>query len=263
MAPTDMRSRAPLTTRLLARQRLLVLRSEKVIFALKSKRIRPYFLRSRVAPSLELAPLLPPSARTVIDVGANRGQFMLLAREVYPDAEIHAVEAQPQLKSLLDKLAVRDGRSQIYCVALADKASSATLHIAGRDDSSSLLEIGELQCHEFPGTEEVDRVTVDTMRLDDLLDDQLLPKPVLLKIDVQGFELAVLRGAKELLPSIAWVLMECSYVELYKDQPLAGDIVTWMCDHGYALHAVGEPWVNQSGEPVQADFVFRRNVPAS
>ena len=69
------------------------------------------------------------------------------------------------------------------------------MHVSAREDSSSLLPVGEGQVSAFPGTDEVGTTNVEVRTLDSVMANRDLEKPALLKVDVQGFELPVLRGA--------------------------------------------------------------------
>ncbi len=93
----------------------------------------------------------------------------------------------------------------------------ATLTVSAHDDSSSLLPIGHRQLSEFPGTHPVDSVEVRVLPLREVLSSEL-PPPRLLKIDVQGLELEVLRGAGSSLDLIDELFVECSFAELYGGQ---------------------------------------------
>ena len=84
-------------------------------------------------------------------------------------------------------------------------------------------------------------------------------RPCLLKVDVQGLELDVLRGAARTLESVDEALIECSFVELYEGQPLADEIVLQMLEAGLRLAGVHEVVYSADGTAVQADFLFRRD----
>ena len=100
--------------------------------------------------------------------------------------------------------------AQVLPYALSDKAGERTMHVARADDSSSLLGATQLQLEAFPDTAEVDQVAVDVRRLDELISIEGVRGPVLLKIDVQGAELDVLRGTSGMLRTVGEMLMECS-----------------------------------------------------
>src|SRR3546814_6948519 len=89
----------------------------------------------------------------------------------------------------------------------------------------SLLPLGEEQKRGF-AMEEVSTLTVPVRRLDAVLDPASLPRPVLLKIDVQGFEYEVLEGLGALRDAIRWIFVEVSFVELYQGQRLSADVET-------------------------------------
>ncbi len=106
-------------------------------------------------------------------------------------------------------------------------------------------------------------IEVWTAPLDELLDGVTLPRPCLLKIDVQGGELDVLAGAEGTLPSVDEALIECSFLELYRGQALAGDVVSHMRDRGFALAGIHSLVRDTAGRRLQADFFFRRSEVSS
>jgi len=221
-------------------------------------------LRHGVAAAVEHeGAALDHAYRTVVDVGANRGQFLLVAARRFPDATLIAFEPLPGPRDLLRRVIPRSRPVRLQEEALSDRAGVATFHVSRADDSSSLLPISPFQVSTFPGTEEVAQLTVKTARLDEVLAPEDLVPPILLKIDAQGSELAVLEGATGLLPTIDTLLVECSFAELYEGQPTAAAVVRFLSDHGFRLHSVGPITVGQHGRPVQADLVFERPVGAA
>jgi len=95
-------------------------------------------------------------------------------------------------------------------------------------------------------------------QLDELLRADCLPRPILLKIDVQGFELEVLEGATLLIKAIDYCYLELSYIELYKGQPLAAEVLSYLFSHGFQLAGVfNQVWTRAFG-PTQADFLLIR-----
>lgn len=196
--------------------------------------------------------------RTVIDVGANRGQFLLLAARRFPDAALIAFEPLTGPRELLRRAVPRRRPLRLFEAALSDCAGTATFHVSRADDSSSLLPISASQVATFPGTDEVAHLSVPTARLDEVLLPADLRTPVLLKIDTQGGELAVLQGAAALLPLVTTILVECSFAELYKGQPTADAVIRFLHARDFVLHSVGAVTTAAGGRPVQADCVFER-----
>ncbi len=198
----------------------------------------------------------------VIDVGANRGQFSSMAKLLWPGATIDAFEPLDDIREVFARHLAAKG-CRVHGLALSDGAGFTEIHVSASDDSSSLHAIGEVQARLFPGTHEIERRRVRTETLDSFfpnLDDR---GRVLLKIDVQGHELAVLRGAKATLSKIEYVYVECSYLELYSNQSLVDDVYAFLADAGFGLIGVLNTTYDQSGRAIQSDFLFEHRHPGS
>ena len=193
--------------------------------------------------------------RTILDVGASKGQFALFAEGRFPDAKVISFEPLPGPAATLRS--VTGNRVEVRTVALGSTPGSAEINVSGRDDSSSLLPIGERQVREFPGTAARSKATIEVSTLDSEVDGEIV-RPCLLKVDVQGLELEVLRGGRKVLARVDEALVECSFVELYEGQALADEVVAFMLDSGLRLAGVHGMVCSDDGEPVQADFMFRR-----
>ena len=204
---------------------------------------------------------------SVIDVGANKGQFSLVVRSLYPDAEIHAFEP---LETEFEKFkSVVVGPVKHYAVALGAEAAEAKFYITSRPDSSSLFKPGK-DHEQLYGVSLSSSKTVPVVRLADAVDVRALAAPVLMKLDVQGGELDVLKGAADILPFIDTIYTEASFVSLYEHQPLAGEIIGFLATHGFSLRGVFNHSIAPDVGPTQADFLFvkagsnatgRRQVP--
>jgi FkbM family methyltransferase len=167
----------------------------------------------------------PREYGTVIDVGANRGQFALFALHRFPRAELRCFEPLPEANQKLTEVVGGNPRVHIEMCAIGAAADTLSLNVTRSDDSSSLLRPTALQLQTFPHTDSVSSIEVNVKTLDATMDFERLAKPFLLKIDVQGYELDVLRGASRLLAQDGDLLIESSFAELYAGQPLADEIV--------------------------------------
>src|SRR5262249_19001266 len=127
--------------------------------------------------------------------------------------------------------------------------------IASRLDSSSLLLLGSGQQAAY-GVSLSAETTVAVARLDEFFQPWNLARPTLLKLDVQGAELQVLRGAQRVLNLIDAIYCEVSFVELYATQPHAEEIVAYLGRAGFALRGAFNMSSTEKFGPTQSDFLF-------
>lgn len=196
---------------------------------------------------------------TVVDIGANKGQFSLFARAAFPHARITAFEPLAEPAARFDALFAGDRRMTLHRVAIGPERGQATIHVAARDDSSSLLPITEQQTALYPETRLKETRTIDVAPLDGFLDAADIAPPALLKLDVQGFELEALKGCEALLGRFAYVYAECSYVEFYAGQALADQVVAHLAARGFDQSGTFNLARDADGRPVQADLLFVRS----
>jgi len=193
----------------------------------------------------------------IIDVGANRGQFSLACRLTLPKVPIVAFEPIPNEAAVFRTVHKGCQHVQLIAVALGESESSATLHLSRSADSSSLLPITQ-QSQYFCQTDEVGTLDVPVRTLDKVSRDWPLSRRQLLKLDVQGFELKVLQGARRFLSECLYVYVECSEVELYEGQALRQEVESFLNSQGFQ-RASRHNELFHKGELIQADYLFERN----
>jgi FkbM family methyltransferase len=241
----------------------LRVRAQKVLWAVRhALPCRALMMQRVLAASEHRGLALQASYGTVIDVGAHRGQFFVFAAALFPAARFFCVEPQPEAREVLSRVANSFSQeAEILPYAAGAESSHAELHVSARSDSSSLLPIAERgQAACFPGTQAAGTLPVEVRPLDDLLGHEDLKPPVLLKLDVQGFELEALRGARRTLARTDDVLTEGSFRELYCGQPLASHVLADLLDQGFRLVDIGAGVRDRHGL-IQTDFLMRRGTP--
>jgi FkbM family methyltransferase len=231
----------------------------KLAAILKLPYFRTKLFRHRVAAGVEHERFLSGlDCLTVVDIGANRGQFALVARQCQPKARVISFEPLPAAAAKFRAVFADDDRVTLHEVAIGPAPGNATIHVSKRDDSSSLLPITSTQTALFPGTEEAATIIVRVAPLREfILVPDILP-PALLKLDVQGFEMEALRGCEDMLGQFAYVYAECSFVELYAGQALADEVIAWLRERGFGLRGVHNTEYDRGGRAIQADFLFAR-----
>jgi FkbM family methyltransferase len=231
----------------------------KLIKVLASSDYRAAFRRAGVAAAIEHEPLLKSlDFRTIIDIGANRGQFALVTRHCYPQARIVAFEPLAAPGRKFRAVHGQDELITLHPVAVGPAPGSATMHVTAEDDSSSLLPVTELQQSLFSGTNEVAAEEIQVEPLAAKLRAEDLAEPALLKIDVQGYELPVLEGCDSLLDRFSHLYVECSFVELYRGQALAGEVIAFLGKRGFQLVGAYNAQYDPRGRAIQADMLFAR-----
>jgi FkbM family methyltransferase len=168
-----------------------------------------------------------------LDVGANVGQYALELREHGFHGEIISFEPLSSAFSSLREAALSDPGWRTHNIALGEASSKAIINVTSNLASSSLLPLVEGQRALAPeivvaGQEEVDVRPLDEIEMS--RDAQLL-----LKLDVQGYEDRVLRGAGETLRSVEIVECELSIVAFYERQLKLGAMLSMLGERGFEL----------------------------
>ena len=140
---------------------------------------------------------------TFVDVGANKGDFSLIAaRTAGPEGRVIAFEPAPENAIWARKSVELNGYPSVELleIALSDSEGEARLHLGRKSGWHSLV----------PRPVEQDAITVRTRTLDAVLAERGSPTVDMLKIDVEGAELAVLRGARQTLAQEhgMWILLD-------------------------------------------------------
>lgn len=195
--------------------------------------------------------------RTVLDIGANTGQFASKVRELLPEAFIYSFEPlRDPYASLLSRME-GDRLFRAFNFAVGAQDARATIHRSQYSPASSLLPMHELHRDAWPQTADAVTEEIEVRRLDSF---GIEPQPELLvKIDVQGFEDKVIEGGRETLGRAAYVITEVSFARLYEGQPLFEDIYRLLTALGFRYRgALAQLLDPREGRPLQADAFFAR-----
>ena len=195
---------------------------------------------------------------TVVDIGANRGQFALAVRRHLPQARIIAFEPLPEPARIFRAVFAGQSGVDLHEMAIGPSAGICTMHVSGRDDSSSLLPITDLQAELHPGTGEVGLLQVRVEELGSIIREADLIGPSLLKVDVQGSELECLEACGELLPHFDYLYVECGFQEMYAGQAHASRLIQFLFDRGFELSEICHVFHDAGGRTVDADLLFSK-----
>lgn len=171
------------------------------------------------------------SPNSIFDVGAYQGDFAALCFQLWPKTTVTCFEVLTEPSQKILTIAENHaGRLQLIpCLLGAEIREQVEFNIA--ETASSVL---REQAH--PQTK---KATFPMRTIDDVVEHELHGQaPPFLKMDVQGYELEVLKGAALSLPSIQVILAEVNLLDIYDGVPLLADLVSWLSDRGWAAYDI-------------------------
>jgi FkbM family methyltransferase len=198
---------------------------------------------------------------TILDVGANAGQFSLAVLPKHPHAVIHAFEPIPEVFATLKSRFQGNSNLHAHNLAISDSNSTADFEVNEYSASSSLLPLDETHKKTYPGARKTRMIKVNVNTLDHWAEARDLKRPLLLKLDVQGNELKVLQGASRLLPNVDYVLTEIDIGAMYKGQASFHEIDQLL--YGFGLEFVDFFADGRSSETLRClfgDAIFARRA---
>lgn len=186
---------------------------------------------------------------SVIDVGASDGGWSLAAKACWPDARYHLVEAFDHWRAKLETLCAREpGFSHVLAAAGAEDgeiwfSNDPTAPYGGAASSGS----GEVGWR------------VPQVALSAEARRAGLKPPYLIKLDTHGFELPILRGAEEILPDTALMVIESYLFHIHPEGVLFHELCAYMAERGFRVADLSEPlWRPLDGALWQMDLFFIR-----
>ncbi len=183
--------------------------------------------------------ILGRGLRCMIDGGAHFGETALNFADEFPDALIFSFEPTPESLEELRRHTQGYPNIRLVNACLGEKTGTAILHLNNSSQTNSLLAVAEESSRWVAPEVTMEKTTaeVPVYALDDFVPEQINRPVDLLKLDVQGYELMVLRGASRLLSQAAFplVYLEICYVPQYRDQTSLPDLYSLLYGYGYRL----------------------------
>lgn len=208
-----------------------------------------------VDPAIEFDWLKQLNIKSVLDVGANTGQFASKIRGILPDVNIYSFEPLADSYAELVSVTANWERFTAFNFALGSEETETTIYRSESSPSSSILPMCALHKEAFPHTKDFTRQVIRVKPLDRL--NLLLEDNLLVKIDVQGYEEQVIAGGRRTINRAKLAIVETSFEVLYEGQPLFASIYDAFCRMGFAYHGNLEQLRSPlDGNILQADSIF-------
>ncbi len=191
------------------------------------------------------------SPHSIVDVGACSGEWTRDALRIWPTASVVMFEPRGAERLGLERMAAEDPRISVRIALLGAERGYTNFYVTegGIGTGSSV----------FAELTSVTRKkhTIPMYRLDDELGDAA-HKVGLLKLDVQGYELEVLKGGPNTLAACEVVVIEIALLPYNAGAPLADDVIAYMRERDFALFDVAQLWRDRLGRVFHMDAVFVR-----
>jgi len=183
---------------------------------------------------------------TILDIGANVGQFHILCKQIYPNSYIFSIEASTNCEDYLKQI------TDQYLIALLAKDNSeynffTTKHSETGTGNSIYRELTEHYSDEY-----ISIIKKQGIKLDDIFESD--SKFDLIKIDTQGSELDIITGGIELCKKAKGILLEVSLTQYNENSPLYHDVIKYMKEIGFEMKEV----LDENIHPIvhQQDILF-------
>ena len=199
---------------------------------------------------------------TVIDVGAYDGTYAMSLRDLGFSGRIISFEP---LSKIYPKILGNSKKDKKWIVpprmAIGAEEGIKSINIAANYTSSSIMGMEDAHLNSAPESKFVGSEPVNVYTLDKVAGEFVNSENVVfLKLDVQGYEAEVLKGAQKILPIVKGMQIELSLVPLYKDQLVFKQMLTYIEQLGYYLWDMQPCFRDKAtGKLLQIDGIFVRN----
>jgi FkbM family methyltransferase len=196
----------------------------------------------------------------VIDVGANDGRYGKMLREIGYRGKIISFEP---LETPYKKLLQKSKRDKDWIVAdrmaIGESDDFTEINISNNIDSSSILNMSQNHLDASPESVYIAKEKIQVRSLDGLMNEVIHEgySNGFIKIDVQGYEWQVLKGAQKLIDELKGIQIELSLLPLYEGQKLYKEIMEYIYSRHFNLYMIYPGFTDQkNGRMLQMDGVF-------
>ncbi len=212
-------------------------------------------------PIAELTRLAGSRILQVLEIGAADGRDTMKLAKAFPQATVTAFEPLSENFEKLATAAISQPNIVAVNAAASESSGRMKFYITELADASSLLMPLRTELTFDKYMTLASETLVDVKSIDEWARDSKVNRIDIMKLDAQGAELGILKGAKQLLGrrDIGVIYSEVLFLPIYQEAPLYHDIAMYLASMGYRLHNLYNLVHNQKGELAWGDAIF---VPA-
>tara|TARA_B100000902_G_scaffold318428_1_gene310347 strand:+ start:466 stop:1212 length:747 start_codon:yes stop_codon:yes gene_type:complete len=163
--------------------------------------------------------------KSIFDVGANRGEWSKNLIEIFKDSDFFLFEPQVEMEPFLKRFTELNEGSKYFITALGDSEKTEEIGIYPGYHGTTFL-------HD---NLDLEKRKINIQSINFLLENELVPMPDILKMDVQGFEMNILKGATNCFNKTEIIILETYLYSFLSNQPIFSEIVNYMHDNGYVI----------------------------
>lgn len=205
----------------------------------------------------DLKSLSNTDSPTIIDAGAHKGDETAAYLDIFPDAEIIAIEPQPDLADSIRERFSGDNRVTVQNVAVGANKKEIEFYQTENRASASARKPTKTK------DKYIDSNITKSYTIEQVTLDGLVSEADILKMDLEGHELDTIRGGERILSEVGIILTEVEFVEFNADQPLFGELDRYLRKNGFSLYNFYGLHTEDDGQLTAGDALYRRNDPNS
>lgn len=208
---------------------------------------------------------------SLIDIGARYGKQRPWQQLSDEYLSYYGIEADAKEYKKLHEANKSEKFVTYFLAALSDKETTETLYLTQDEGSSSIYKPNYKYTNKFYNSDMwriKDQISLQTTTLKKIFDENKI-KADFLKIDTEGAELKILKGADRYLDNILGMEIEVEFLPLYEEQPLFYEVNAFVRERGFELYDLNRYWANQTninqysanrGQLILADAIFFRSI---
>jgi FkbM family methyltransferase len=190
---------------------------------------------------------------TIYDIGGSNGAWTSIMSKVFPNSRFELFEPLAEInatyKAQLKHLKTVHADAHMNAVAIGESDGKIDIHMSNDPSGSTTLPIGQ--------SESFKAVSVPMRSIDSIVKEGKSPPPDFIKIDIQGGEMAALKGAANTLPGVQFLLLETWLQRGYgKSTPLLHELIAVLADQNFVPYEFTDVYRGSNGESVSIDVVF-------